>query len=60
MLRFVLLILSLFNIALCFAEFPHRLMLRFVRLNSVFFFVLLLDFRKVKVKCCKCAPMGAR
>jgi hypothetical protein len=46
MLRFVLLmlslfnvafcfafILSLFNVALCFAKFSHRLMLRFVRLN---------------------------
>jgi hypothetical protein len=47
---FVLLILSLFDVALCLLE-----------LNSVFFyFVLLLDFGKVKVKCCKCAPVGAR
>jgi hypothetical protein len=28
---FVLLILSLFDVALCFAGFSHRLMLRFVR-----------------------------
>jgi hypothetical protein len=50
MLRFVCWIFSSFNVTLCSIE-----------LNSVFFFfVLLLDFGKVKVKCCKCAPVGAR
>jgi hypothetical protein len=62
MLRFVLLMLSLFNVAfvlLIFSSF--NVTLCSIELNSFFFpFVLLLDFGKVKVKCCKCAPVGAR
>jgi hypothetical protein len=48
MLPFVLLDFLIVNVTLCSIE-----------LNSGYFFVLLLDFGKVKVKCCKCAPMGA-
>jgi hypothetical protein len=33
MLRFVLFILSLFDVTLWFVEFSHRLILRFVRLD---------------------------
>jgi hypothetical protein len=46
---FIVIYISSFNVTLCSIEF-----------KSVFFFVLLLDLGKVKVKCCKCAPMGAR
>jgi hypothetical protein len=49
MLRYVVSNFLIVNVTLCSIE-----------LNSGFFFVLLLDFGKVKVKCCKCAPMGAR
>jgi hypothetical protein len=48
MLPFVLLDFLIVNVTLCSIE-----------LNSGYSFVLLLDFGKVKVKCCKCAPMGA-
>jgi hypothetical protein len=69
MLRFVLLMLSLFNVAFCFAYFiivsccalfcwifsSFNVTLCSIELNSGYSFVLLLDFGKVKVKCCKCA-----
>jgi hypothetical protein len=54
-------VLSLFNVAFLFCVFYHRLMLRLseqicsIELNSGYSFVLLLDFGKVKIKCCKCA-----
>jgi hypothetical protein len=60
---FVLLILSLFDVALCLLDCQIvECYALFDRAKLVFFFsvVLLLDFGKVKVKCCKCAPVGAR
>jgi hypothetical protein len=62
MLRCVLLILSLFHVAplFCWIFSSFNVTLCSIELNSGYSFVLLLDFGKVKVKCCKCAPVGAR
>jgi hypothetical protein len=47
MLRFALLILSLLNVAICFAEFSYRLMLLVVRLNETLVFLCVVArFRK--------------